>query len=287
MGEPPRLRELQRRLADLIACAPPTEPGGVRALAAAAEGAAVIGDETLDAGERVAIYARMFFARIRDAIAEDYPALRAALGDARFDDLVRAYVAAHPPHDPSLRRAADALADFVADAHDLAPEPWAVEIARLERAMVAAFDAPDERPLTRPALAALEPARWPALEIRPARSLVLLACRFPVDEIRERLLAGEALARAEPRPVALRVWRQDLRVYLRRIDPLEETVLRAASRGATFGDLCERIIDGSAGAAASPASDAHSAAEGVLRLLDVWLDDELLLDTVSEPHPGG
>ena len=63
----------------------------------------VVSDGRLDAARRVAIYRHACVTRLVGALAEAYPALRQALGERRFEDLAREYVAAHPSRSASIR----------------------------------------------------------------------------------------------------------------------------------------------------------------------------------------
>ncbi|MFM7735062.1 MAG: DNA-binding domain-containing protein [Alphaproteobacteria bacterium] len=103
------LADLQRRLAGLLTAPPPVDDAERSAREEMALSLGVVGDARLDAGGRAGIYAGMWFARIHDAIAEDYPATRLALGDAAFAEMLRGYLAECPPTDPSLRHAGDRL----------------------------------------------------------------------------------------------------------------------------------------------------------------------------------
>jgi hypothetical protein len=133
--------------------------------------------------------------------------------------------------------------------------------------------------LEREALARLAPEAWPEIAIRPVASLVLLEPTFAVERLRAELLSDDASAPpsqvdADGRP--LRVWRQELRVYFRRIDRDELAALRLAAKGASFAEVCAALeADG-------PGADP---AEAALALLSRWLDDALLVDTLS-PTPG-
>src|SRR4051812_11219845 len=65
--------------------------------------AEIVGDDRLDAGARLGVYARMYGARLIDVLFEDYPRVAALVGQDRFTGLARQYVAAHPSTHPSLR----------------------------------------------------------------------------------------------------------------------------------------------------------------------------------------
>jgi hypothetical protein len=264
---PPRLRELQQRLRELIF---DNGDGSTEALARLERGAAelpIASGGGLSSAARLSIYAGMHFVRIRDVIAEDFPATRAAAGDG-FDDLVQRYLRAHPTDDPSLRRAGRHLAGFLERNPGEARFAWQADLAALEAAMIDAFDALDQDVLTAAHLASLDPADWPSLRLEPVRSARLLALAHPVDEIRAELLAGAAPGAGAPEALTLRVWRQGESVFHRRVGTAEARAWRRLGEGAAFGDFCEAL------AADRSADDAAGEAVDLLR---DWLDDELLV----------
>jgi hypothetical protein len=261
----PTLRDLQLRLRSLIA-----RPGLLRGEDLAAEVAAlgIRGDERLSAADRVQVYADMYFVRLRDALAEDFPALAGALGDERFATLVRRYVDEHPSDRPSLRDLGRHLPDFVARHPDLLIGPWQAELAQLEWAMVEAFDALDQPTLRAADLDALPADAWPGLHVAPVASLKLLACDAPVDVLRDGILAGNEVREVAHDRVLLRVWRQSTTVFQRRMQPLEAAALRWMLPGVSFAELCAWLGDD------TRAEDPASAA---MHLLALWLEDELLI----------
>lgn len=262
---PPTLRELQTRLRGLI-----VDPGVARADDLATELAAlgIRGGGRLSAAERVAIYADMYFVRLRDALAHDYVALQRALGDDAFATLARRYLAEHPSNRPSLRDLGRHLPAFVLRRPELLREPWQSELAQLEWAMVDAFDALDQPPLRPAYLQKLPADAWPDLRLEAVASLGLLVCDAPVDTLRERILAGEKLASVAGEAVLLRVWRQGTTVFHRRMEVLEAAALRWMFRGVSFAELCAWL--GESAREEDPAAAA-------LRLLGRWLEDELLV----------
>ncbi|MEW6268679.1 MAG: DNA-binding domain-containing protein [Thermodesulfobacteriota bacterium] len=264
MSEALPLRELQLRLRTLIADPRGLAPEQRERLVAELP---ISGDARLSPAQRVAIYADMHRLRLRDALAEDYRALRRSLGDAAFARLVRTYLVRHPSDRPSLRDLGRHLPGFVEHHAELVEHAWQQDLARFEWAMVDSFDAADEPVLRAPELETLAPEAWPGLRLRPVRSLVLLGLGAPVDLVRERLLRGEESGDVPREPVRLRVWRQEWKVFHRRIDEIEAAALDWLREGATFADLCDWIAD---------RDGDDRAAELALDLLRRWLDDELL-----------
>jgi hypothetical protein len=268
-GSPPPLRELQLRLRELIFRHGDGSPQSLEGLSRGASELPIRDDPRLRAGERLAIYARMHFLRIRDVLIEDFPATCRAVGED-VDRFVERYLAAFPTDDPSLRRAGRHLPRFLAKSSRSTARPWHEDLARLEWAMIEAFDAADDPVLTRASLGELASDRWPDLRLETVRSLRILELDFPVDEIREGLLQRDEMPPqqlASAGAVQLRVWRQGFRVFQRRLDATEWAALHLVAGRATFGELCERLAE---------EIGEDDATQRVLHLLDLWLADDLL-----------
>ena len=133
----PELRALQSVFWRLMV-APEGVAAGARALRA--EGAIgsedlgflVRADDRMNPRERLDVYADMYFYRLRDCLAEDFPKLSAWIGPARLHNVVTYYLLAHPPAHFSLRELGRRLPGFVAG-HALASEfPGLADLAALE-----------------------------------------------------------------------------------------------------------------------------------------------------------
>ena len=236
-------------------------PGGLDGL--------VRGDARLGALARVDVYANMYFFRLLECLAEDFPAVEAVVGHEAFHALAADYLEAHPSRHPSLRRLGGALGDFL-DRHPLRERFfWIADLARFEWALLEAFDAEDAAPVAAEELAALAPADWPALRLRFSPSLRVIEASTAVDEIWKATSAARALPEPEPRATTLRIWREGLQVFHRPLEPVERAALAAAASGQTFASVCE--------AAARTVGD-EAAPEAVLRVLGRWLADGMIVD---------
>jgi hypothetical protein len=260
----PPLRQAQQRLSRLIRA-----PSG-----AASETEALLrGDALRPAPLRLEVYARAWFERLHGALAGDFAVLARAAGAEAFRALVLAYLAAHPPRSPSLRDAGDRFAEFVARAPEAGELrrrlPFAPDLARLEWALVEAFDAADAPVLARETLEQLPAERWAELRFVLQPALRRLAARFPVERLRLAHDRGgaELLLELAPQPTQLCVWRAQERVFYRALAVDEAEALALAADGASFGELCELL------AAHMPESEAPLRAAS---LLERWRTDEWL-----------
>ena len=226
----------------------------------------VAGDARLPASARLGIYADMYFVRIRDVLADEYPKTAAALGAAAFHDLVTDYLDVHRPNHPSLREVGARLPAFLAAHPAAVPRPWLVELALLERVRLQLFDGPDSEPLTLEALRARPPDQFAALRLRLIPSHALVATRFDVSALWRA--DDPAAITPAPREGALIVWRRDSDVFHRAIDTEEASWLGyLPSTDVTFEAFCAALAVGRTD---------EAAAARAFELCGRWASDGLL-----------
>ncbi|MFN7572393.1 MAG: putative DNA-binding domain-containing protein [Betaproteobacteria bacterium] len=216
---------------------------------------------------RIDVYRYAYRARLTEALRENFPILRLALGDEDFAALADAYIDAHPSRRPSIRWFGDALADFAAAQPDVLPHPALADLARMEWALSTAFDADDEPPLSVAALSQAPVSDWPQLWFSPHPSTRLLRLRWAVEPVWRALSADENAATSLPaeNDHSLLIWRQGLQTQWRSVEAAEAVLLAACLAGESFADLCER--------AAASATDPAAAMAGYLRL---WVEAGVL-----------
>lgn len=193
----------------------------------------------------IGVYLRAYRARLTAALRDNFPVLQRALGDDAFDALAGAYIDEHPSHFRSIRWFGDSLAEFLAAAPDFLPHPALLDLARMDWAMRAAFDAADATLLSIGEVAVLPPEDWPQQRFKPVPSLQLLDLAWGVEPIWKALNADAAAVSDEPLPLphVLLVWRPELDCRWRSADGCEAAVLRALMQGATFADGCTLIAE--------------------------------------------
>lgn len=245
------LDELQAAFWDAIAGA----PGELCASPALLRAIAPSGRRT--AAEQLATYADMYWLRIRDVLRADFAATAALLGERLFDEIARRYVRVCPSREPSIARVGERLPAFLAAQEQARVPRHAAELAHLEWARVAAFDAPDAAPLALDDLRSLSAEGWPGLRLAAVPSLAVHAFGWPVQHLLDA--PGDAVP-AEERTV-VRVWRNGWLVFHGTVGVAEERALGLLLAGTTFAAVCEIFSD--AGEAAA--------------LLARWLEDGIVL----------
>lgn len=213
--------------------------------------------------ERLEIYAKSYWFRVLDCLFDDYPGLRAILGQRRFLKLITAFLAAHPSSSFTLRNLGGRLPQFIVDQPALAGlhARLAAEMARFEWAQVVAFDGESRPVLDAADLAAADPAR---LRVGLQPYVTLLECRYPVDEFslalkkRDTALRGEASnapvgppkgsrAAARPRlprpsPTWVAVHRQENMLFFKRLEPEAFALLAGLRDGRPLAAACAKAL---------------------------------------------
>ncbi len=224
-------------------------------------------NDRLTSFDRLEIYNRCYWFRILDCLYEDYPGLRAVLGERRFMKLATAYLAKYQSASFTLRNLGSRLEQFLREEpHWTAPrEELALDMARFEWAQVVAFDGEARRAITPDDVLDTTPDKL-RLGLQPYLSL--LEVNFAVDEfllaVKKRdidVLRSEAsnVVDAMPRDLSrkkrirlprreciyLSVHRHDNMLYYKRLDAEAFAILNALRAGATVEEACVDALSAS------------------------------------------
>jgi hypothetical protein len=210
-------------------------------------------NDRLTSFERLEIYNRQYWFRLLSSMNDDFPGLRAVLGDRRFEAMCNAYLVDCPSRSFTLRNLGSRLESWLRKHPKWAgsKQALALDIVRLEWAEIQAFDGKAEPPLRVEELSGAEDA---SLCLRLQPYVQLLALKYPVDDLllevrkhnedtyfasnafreRRKRKRVQAVAKLKPDPIFLAVHRIDFSVYFRRIRPEEFAILNALRKGATL-----------------------------------------------------
>ncbi len=190
------------------------------------------------AARRLGVYADAYRLRLVEALGNDYPALKAVLGEARFDRVMREFIAAHPSRHPNLRWYGGDLARFLARPARWRRRPLLAELARFEWALGLAFDAADAPLATAEDAARVPPGDWPRLRLRLQPSVQLLSLRGNAPQVwRAATSGGRVRAASARKPAVWLVWRKGHEPFYRALAPAEARALGAAARGCDFASI--------------------------------------------------
>jgi hypothetical protein len=262
------LEQLQRAVFDVVR-QPLTEDERMRDYTLDGRSTKAIAEEIvkpndrLTSVERLEIYNRVYWFRLLSSLADDFPGLRAVIGQEQFDKVLLAYLTELPSQSYTLRDLGSRLETWLR-AHPefiAGNERMALDMVRLEWADIEAFDAAENPILPQNELASL--GEDPVFHLQP--NLVLLDLAYPVDELLLKVRETEdpetdissnvvmmdhsdsAPRKRLPLPsgkkIFLAVHRQQNIVYFKRLKPEGFALLRALQQGQTLSQAIETSVD--------------------------------------------
>lgn len=220
-------------------------------------------NDRLTSLERLEIYSRSYWYRLLDSLYEDFPGLRAVLGQRAFERLATAYLTDRPSASWTLRNLGSRLEEWLGLNPTFAGGrlALALDMIRLEWAHIEAFDEKDERVLGPEDLLEL----GPGLRIGVQPHIRLIELRYPVDDLRVKVnaaseqhgTASNAVLRRKtgglvrrthrmaPEQIFLAVHRLDFMVYYRRLEAEEFRLLAALGHGLPVGQAMDAALEDS------------------------------------------
>ena len=237
-------------------------------------------NDRLTSFERLEIYNRQYWFRVLASLREDFPGLRAIVGERRFEKLCQDYLIDCPSRSYTLRDLGKRLHAWLAahPAHAGRHLALALDMIALEWAHIEAFDAAQLPSLT--ADDVLDLANGGAdFRLRLQPYLQIIAVQHPVDDIHLAITKGadgSAIASNAVRPhrgkavkhdlrcikaqpVYLAVHRQENTIYYKRLDAEAFHLLRALGRGRSLVQAIATAFKGSAMTASERAAYARDA----------------------------
>ena len=223
------------------------------------------------------LYINAYRARLAAALKDNYPVLHLALGDDLFDQLASAYIEQRPSRYRSIRWFGDGLREFIDQNPELLPHPALADLASMDWALRAAFDAANADVCRTEDLAAILPQDWPQMRFTLHPSVNLLELNWRIGPIWHALNQDADAVTEQPDALdhTLLVWRQELECKWRSLEIAEALALRAVVRGESFAEICEVL--------AALDSDLTESDPSMLAasLLSQWLSDGLLVKSTA------
>jgi hypothetical protein len=207
--------------------------------------------------ERLEIYSRSYWFRILDSLYDDFPGLRAVLGERAFHRLSRAYLTDCPSRSFTLRNLGSGLEDWLRRNPQYAGNrsALALDMVRLEWAHIEAFDGAAEKVLGPEDLLELDADFRASLQ----PYVRLLALQSAADDLRIQVnrasedrgaasntalqqkhrIMRRRVARSKLEQIFLAVHRLDYTVYYRRLATEEYLLLSAFQGGLSIGEAVD------------------------------------------------
>ncbi|HEY8944923.1 MAG TPA: DNA-binding domain-containing protein [Polyangiaceae bacterium] len=212
----------------------------------------------LSALERLQIYSEGYHSRLVECLADDYPAVRYALGEASFEQLAREYIRQYPSRSSSLNEFGRNMPGFIASATTPC-RCFLSELAELEWALVEVIHAASGSTLDRD-LASVPAELWPFARFRRNPALRVLRFAHPVNTFFQSFKEDLEPAIPSQRPSAVAVYRRGQTIWRLDLSLAMASLLAHLVAGNPLGEALERL-----------AADHPEAEVGVAENFDRWL----------------
>ena len=209
-------------------------------LGSVTRGEIVLPNDRMTPTARLQVYSGGYFTRLKEVLESDYKVLLRAMGDHSFFHLALDYVDRHPSRHPNLNRFGKQLPDFIATRRGLANRAFLRDLARLECAMVDAFNAPEFTPLDMSSLGHLTQEQWDDAVFRGNPSVCLIRSSYPVNAYLQAVLDDEEPDFPGRKVKHLVVYRKDDRVWRLNLPGPMYRILQALMNGEPFGQALAR-----------------------------------------------
>lgn len=220
-------------------------------------------NDRLTSVERLEIYNRVYWFRLLSSLADDFPGLRAVIGQEKFDQILLGYLTEMPSVSFTLRDLGSRLEPWLR-AHPefiAGNERMALDMVSLEWADIEAYDTAEFPMLTQNELANL--GEDPTFHLQPYVQLLELA--YPVDELLLKVRDSEEpesdissnvvmmdssdakqhkkFPLPKAKKVYLAVHRQEFSVYYKRMKPEAFALARALQQGQPLSQAIESSVN--------------------------------------------
>ncbi len=216
------------------------------------------------------VYQDAYTLRLTGFLTNDFPMLKAYIGDDRFDEIARHYIHANPSTHPNARWYSEDFPAFLKSSNAFTDNGECIELVTLEQALSHAFDAADVPAMTLADLAAILPAHAGDLQINLQPSATVLTFQQNTTSIWSALKAD-----IEPphphkldQPQKILVFRQVQASRFRLLGEDEAMALAFIRDGVSFAVLCEMMAF---------QNDDGEVPKRAAMFLRIWLESQLLM----------
>ncbi|MGJ8571621.1 MAG: HvfC/BufC N-terminal domain-containing protein [Hoeflea sp.] len=203
----------------------------------------IVGPQGKAAQKRFAVYRNNVTVGLISALADIFPAIERLVGEAFFRDMARLYIAEEPPRSAVMFEYGSGFAAFLEGFEPVSDYPYLPDVARLEKAWLAAFHSADADPLQPDALGAIPPGNLSETRftIHPATHIVQSG--FAAVSIFSASREERPLEDIKPAtPEDGLITRPFNTVEVRQLPPGAAEFFNALITGATLGEAADQTL---------------------------------------------
>jgi hypothetical protein len=204
--------------------------GAITAEIAPARLGAVLGRAAIAPSIGLEVYRHAYRARLRECVADDFPAVELILGNDAFATLADHYVTELPPQASTLNAYSKAFPGWLRRQR-LRQSSYLAQVADLEWALITAIHAPLAAPLALTALQQLDQDGWATARLVAIPSLRLIRHTWAINDAYNAYRSGKTLPDASRQSGAVAVFRRARGLQRLELDPLQNRILSRLIRG--------------------------------------------------------
>lgn len=197
------------------------------------------------AEKQLGVYVNAYRWRLFDVVSEDYPVLKAYLGEQHFNTLINDFISSTPPQHFNIARYATLLPAYYKTHSDY--DLFGGELCDLETAIVQLADFDETKPLMPQHLEGVTPEMLMALSLYPRKALQLFTFNFLVNDFYNAVKDKGIIPDVTKQDSYLVVFRHDDIVWRMDLQKAEYYLLselfKGKSIGDALGDLDESVAD--------------------------------------------
>ena len=194
---------------------------------------------------RLGVYYNAYRYRLWDALAEDYPVLRAFIGCDEFHDICKQYLECYPSENFSVGEFGAKLPRFLIETKPHSDNPELAELAQFEWTLSYAFITADAPLLRIEDLQAVKPESWAEMQLSLHPSVEILKLKYNVPAIWYAINNEEDVPEltSVDIPMHWAVWRKEIDTLYVSLSETEHLVMQALMKGESFGNICEKLCE--------------------------------------------
>lgn len=197
--------------------------------------------DSVDRGERLAIYRNGYPARLHEALRDTFPAIAHIVGEPGFSHLTDRYRRSVPIRSDNLNAVGDHLPSYLHRDPLTATLPFLTDLALLEHAVRKAFDAFEAAPLDPELLHSQSNVDWAGAILRFQPGTAIVRSPWPILDLWQARNADRKridIALID-RPQSVAVMRNGLDVHCEVLPSTQATLLETLLRGVPLGAAIE------------------------------------------------
>jgi len=227
--------------------------------------------EYLNNAERLDVYGKGYFVRIKQTLESDYSYVQSLLGKPLFDEIIMEFIQTHPAKSYNLIHFGEDFPEFLRA--KLPNMPWLADLATYELNKIHSYHCSRAAPIDIEKFKTIPIEQWNNAKFSFQKHLILMKTKWPIHLL---LNFGDSKKSFSPDQVSAvdsyyMVYQHDDATYLRSIEDQEFKIIELLQFGESLGDVCSAIDD-------------ESALQSIFTWFQGWHSLELITDIQFESY---